>query len=256
MRNIQKNLISNWKTSNKISDLIQELPNLCNNFEYQIGNHLLPDLGEYSIKSFKYDINDFLRNPKNKCFKILISKSDKKEDIIFHNRYLIITSTSFIVLIPIDEKYKNFCKIEYIKELYEIDNIEQLLKDDLNCLKIIWSKNNKNQINHINHTLYGHNQKNVANNIYNCLLKTKENLLHNFKYIQKNQYNDVIILEEIIKIKEKLIENKTNDIIFKEISTLYQKIIEILTNKNEDEFLEYIEKFHKFIEIYDKLKQK
>jgi hypothetical protein len=200
MRNIQKNLIANWKTSNKISDLIKELPNLCNNFEYQISKHLLPDLGEYYIKSFKYDINDFLRNPKNKCFKILESKSDKKEDIVFHNRYLIITSTSFIVLIPIDGKCKNICKIEYVKELFEIMNIEQFLKHDLNCLKIIWNKNN---INHLNHTLYGHYQKNVANNIYNCLLKSKENLLHAFKYIQKNQSNDVIILDEIITIKEK-----------------------------------------------------
>ena len=254
MRNIQKNLISKWKTSNKISDLIKELPNLCNNFEYQISKHLLPDLGEYSIKSFKYDINDFLRNPKNKCFKILLSKSDKKEDTVFHNRYLIVTSTSFIVLKPIDGKCKNICKIEYAKELFEIMNIEQFLKHDLNCLKIILNKHNNS--NHVNHTLYGFNQKTVANNIYNCLLKSKENLLHTFKYIQKNQSNDVKILEEIIKIKEKLIENKTNDIIFKEISTLYQKIIEILTNKNETEFLNYIEKFHKFIEIYDKLKQK
>jgi len=255
MRNIQKNLVLKWKTSNKISDLIYELPNFCNNFEYQIDKYLLPDLGEYFINSYKYDINDFLRNPKNKCFKILVPKSDKNEDkgkIILHNRYLIVTSTNIIILIPIDEKSKNICRIKYVRELFEIETIEQFLKFDINCLKIIW---NKNISNHINNTLFGHNQKNVTNNIYNCLLKRKETLLHTFKYIQKNQYSNITIYDEIIKIKEKLIESKTNEVIFKEISTLYQKIIEILTNKNENDFLNYIEKFHKFVEIYDKLKQ-
>ena len=255
MRNIHKNIITKWKPSNKISDLIQELPNLCNNYEYQIKKHLLPDLGEYYINSYKYDINDFLRNPQNKCFKILAPNSDKKninEKFDFYNKYLIVTSTNFIILTPIDEKYKNICKIEYVRELFDIETIEQFFKFDLNCLKIIWNKNDRH---HIDKTLCGHNQKTVINNIYNFLLKRKGTLLHTFKFIQKINSTDVSIYEEIIKIKEKLIENKINDIIFNEISTLYQKIIEILTSKNEDEYLRYIEKFHKFIEAYDKLKK-
>ena len=256
MRNIQKNLIPKWKTSNKISDLIYELPNFCNNFEYQIGKHLLPDLGEYSINSYIYDINDFLRNPKNKCFKILAPTSDINEDkdkIVFHNRYLIVTSTNIIILIPIDEKFKNICKIKYVRELFEIETVEQFLKLDLNYIKIIWIKNNSN---HINNTLCGHNQKTVINNIYNCLLKRKEALLHTFKYIQKNQFSDVTINDKIIKIKEKLDENKNNEVIFNEISSLYQKIIEFLSNKNEKDFLKYIEKLYEFVEAYNKLKQK
>ena len=63
MRNIQKNLVPKWDSSSKISELIDELPNLCNNFEYQIGQGLLPDLGEY----FKLSKTNVLVNgePKN-----------------------------------------------------------------------------------------------------------------------------------------------------------------------------------------------
>ena len=67
-------------------------------------------------------------------------------------------------------------------------------------------------------------------------MKRKEALLHTFKYIQKNQFSDVTINDKIIKIKEKLYENKTNEVIFNEISSLYQKIIEFLSNKNEKTF--------------------
>ena len=67
MRNIQRYLIPKWTSSNKISELIEELPNLCNNFEYQISQGLLPNMGDYSINSYIYDINDFMRNPNTKC---------------------------------------------------------------------------------------------------------------------------------------------------------------------------------------------
>ena len=70
MRNIQKNLIPKWDSSNKISDLIEELPNLCNSLEYQLEQSLLPDFGEYFINSYEYDINDFFRNQKNRDKKI------------------------------------------------------------------------------------------------------------------------------------------------------------------------------------------
>lgn len=58
-RNIQKNLIPNWSTTSKLSDLIKTIPILIENIEFQISNKLLPDVGEYYINSFHYDLNDF-----------------------------------------------------------------------------------------------------------------------------------------------------------------------------------------------------
>ena len=51
MRNIQKNIIPKWTSTNTVSELIEELPNLCNDFEYQLEQSLLPIMGEYFINS-------------------------------------------------------------------------------------------------------------------------------------------------------------------------------------------------------------
>ena len=56
MRNIQKNLIPIWNSSNKISELIKELPNLCNAFEYQIEKNLLPSIGEFTCEYSAQDL--------------------------------------------------------------------------------------------------------------------------------------------------------------------------------------------------------
>ena len=258
MRNIQKNIIPKWKPSNKISDLIEELPNFCNNFEYQISKGLLPNVGEYSIKDYKYDINDFFKNPNNKCFKIVVPNKFKDEETTtFHNRYFVVTSTSFVILEPVDEKFKNICIIDYVGDLYEIEKIERFLKPeeeykDYSCFKIKWSKNYNNELNC---TMCGDSRKLVVADLSDCLKKRKEIIKNNFKYVQKSESASVKIYEEIIKIKEKLVEDKTNEAVFVEINTLYQKIIEVLSSINGDDFKKYLDKLHKFIDKYDKIKE-
>ena len=256
MRNLQKNIIPKWNSSNKISQLIEELPNLCNDFEYQIGKNLLPNLGEYSINLYNYDINDILRNPNNKCFKILIPIKNEEESLTFYNRYMVITSTTFIILEPVNDRYKNICKINYVGNLYEIENIERFIEEkeeykDLVCLKINWNKNYNNQLNY---TICGDSKKLIIKNITDLLLKRKKTINDFFKYIQNNESWTIKMYEEIIKIKEKLVEDKTNDFIYEEINTLYQKIIEVLSSYNGDEFKKYLGKLQKFMNSYDNLK--
>lgn len=257
MRNLQKNLIPKWNSANKISQLIEELPNFCNDFEYQISKSLLPNLGEYSINSYNYDINDILRNQNNKCFKILIPiKNEEEENITFYNRYMVITTTTFIILEPVNDRYKNICKINYVGNLYEIEKIERFIEDkeeykDLVCFKINWNKNCNNQLNN---TICGDSKKLVVKNITDLLLKRKKSIMVFFQYIQNNESGTIKMYEEIIKIKEKLVEDKTNDFIYEEINTLYQKIIEVLSSYNGDEFKKYLEKLQKFMNSYDKLK--
>jgi hypothetical protein len=257
MRNLQINLIPKWSSSNKISELIEELPNLCNNFEYQISNGLLPSLGDYFINSYEYDINDLMRNPNNKIFKITVpDKKEEDEETSFYNRYFVITSSTFIILMPVNEKYKNICQVNYVGDLVEIEKTKIYSESgeeykDLDCYQILWNKYYKNQLDCV---ICGNKEKSVIKNIDSCLIKRKETLLSKFKYIQNKENVNIKTLEEIIKIKEKLIENRTNEAIFEEINNLYQKIIEVLSSSNGDEFKIYLKKLHNFIDSYDKLK--
>ena len=77
-----------------------------------------------------------------------------------------------------------------------------------------------------------------------------------FKIIQKDENGDVKMLEKILSIKEKLVEDKINDFIYEEINNLYQKIIELLSIKNNEDFKKYLGKLQNFINKYDKLKNK
>ena len=255
MRNLQRNLIPKWSTSNKVSELIEELPNLCNNFEYQIGNGLLPSLWEYFINSYEYDINDFMRNPNNKCFKISVPDK-KEEETTFYNRYFVITTSTFIILMSVNEKYKNICKVNYVGDLFEIEKTKiysELGEEykDLDCYQIMWNKYYKNQLDCV---ICGNKEKSVIKNIDACLVERKEILSNKFKYIQNKENANIKTYEEIIKIKEKLVENRTNEAIFEEINNLYQKIIEVLSSSNGDEFKIYLTKLHNFMDSYDKLK--
>ena len=255
MRNLQKDIIPEWKPCIKITELIKELPNLCSNFECQIVDGLLPSLGEYFINSYNYDINEFLRNLNIKCFNILVPKEEEKV-IIFHVRYLVVTSRSIIILEPVNKQYNNICKINYVGDLFEIDKIEKFLENkeeykDFTCFRIIWNNNYNNKLNY---TMCGDTNKQIVNNIIEYILKRKENMKNAFKYIQNYDSTNINTLEEIIKIKEKLIKDKTNEAIFVEISTLYQKIIEVLSSSDVGDIQIYLEKLHNFIDTYDSLK--
>lgn len=259
MRNIQKNLIPKWNSSNKISELIDEMPKLCDGFEYQIGQSLLPDMGEYYINSKKYDVNDFLRNKNNKFFRLSVpDKNESENKTYFYERYLIITSIAFIILEPVDQKYKNIVRINYVGDLFQIKKVETFINTqeeykDLSCFQIKWEKNYNNQLTI---PMCGNTKNSVVKNICECIEKRKEKLIKTFNIIQKDENANINIMEKIISIKEKLIDEKINDSIYEEINSIYQKIIEVLASLNGEDFKKYLEKLQNFINKYDKLKMK
>ena len=51
-----------------------------------------------------------------------------------------------------------------------------------------------------------------------------------------------------------MIKDKTNDAIYEEINNLYQKVIEVSSSFNGDDFKKYLDKLKKFMDSYDKLK--
>ena len=96
----------------------------------------------------------------------------------------------------------------------------------------------------------------IVKKITKCLEERREIIKNSFKLIQKNDSANIKIYENIINIKEKLVEDKINDSIYEEINGLYQKIIEVLASLNGNDFKKYLEKLQNFINKYDKLKMK
>ena len=260
VRNIQKNLIPNWTDNTKISDFIRNIPVLIENIDYQLNNKLLPDIGEYYINSFHYDINDFFLNQNNKFFRTKIftlnnNDDNKSSEIKLKDMHLIITKRNLIFLKSCYDNKQNFCKIRYIIDIIEIKqlvsymNLNEKLKG-LSCFQIILDEKTKNK--KINDLIICVDEVNlVINQINNLINERKEKILKKFKYIEKNEKNKISDIEAIINIKKNIIKNKKDDNIFNQIHELYNKLIEMSSNNEGEDFSKYVKDFQNFIGNYE-----
>jgi hypothetical protein len=251
MRNIQNKLVLYWSKDNKIYDLISELPIFCYNFEKQVKEGFLPNIGNYYLSSYVYDINDFLSNNNNICYKIKTPYKKDNESIL-KDLYLLLTASSLLILESIDEKAKNKCVLSYVGELFKVEKLVDLVRDDQNleeydCFKIDWKNNIKSVYNKV---ICVSKEEKEKKDIYDLILARRDIIINNFKLIE-NENLEVEDYKLIIGIKKKLIEKEPNEIIYDEINKCYSKIVEILSNYEDEDFQKYLNELHKFIEDYE-----
>ena len=260
MRNIQKNLIPEWTINNNINDLIEILPSFVDNTDYQIQNKLLPNIGEYYKKSLVYDINDFLLNENNKFFRVKILS----KETLFIQMYIIITKNNLIFFKPENETNKNLCKIKYVINLIGIERLRRFLKEGeiflgLSCFKIVNNKyiNNSILTDIFELTICVEENHLFVKQINELIDNRKSEILKWFKYFENSQINDLNQIEKIIEIKKNIIKNNFNESIFYQIHGLYNKLIELSSNKDDgSDFSIYIKKLQKFLDDYDIFKIK
>ena len=278
VRNIQENLIINWPSSNSnsysnLTNLILNLPILIDNIDTQISFKLLPDIGKYYINSFHYDLNDFFMNTNNKFFRVKIAelnyKDNGEKDIgeidgdKFIDMFLIFTKNNLIFLKSCYDDKKNICKIKYLINLTEIKklknyNIKSKDKTDienLSCFKIVVDeKINKKNFKIINNLIIAVDKNNlILSEINELISERKEKIYKKFKFFEKNEKNGINEIEKIIEIKKSLIQNKRQENIFNQIHELYNKLIEISSNKEGEEFSKYVKDFQNFVETYENM---
>jgi hypothetical protein len=83
------------------------------------------------------------------------------------------------------------------------------------------------------------------------ILIRRDIIKNNFQFIEGNEDMDTEDYEYIINLKKKLIENEANEIIYDEINKCYRKIIELLSNDEDDDVQKYVSELQKFIEDYE-----
>ena len=261
MRNIQNKLILYWTPKNIISEIISVLPTFCDNFEFQIKEGIFPNIGLYHINSYKYDINDFMGNINNICFKVKIPY-EKNNALFFKDNYLLITTSTIIILEPVDVKFRNICLIKYAGDLFGIEKLEKIENfgnfqkivgfekiEEFFCFKIIWNNNITQGFNDI---FCLEKEGKSKTDIVDIISVRKDIIKNNFQFFEKSENLDVDDYKFIIDIKKKMIQKEANEIIYDEINKCYRKIIEILSNLEDDNIQKYIEELHKFIEDYEK----
>ena len=261
MSNILNKLILYWSNSNTLSQIFLEIPKFIKNLDYQIKEGFLPLIGIYHINSYKYDINKFLGNENNECFHIK-TPYDKNKEIILVEGYLVITTHNFLIMEPVEEKSKNICIIKYAGKINAVEKIEiyeysEKILENYTCFRIIIDKNICSE-NIYDKLICIDKTSDDLKEIKSKILIRKDIINNNFKYIEGNDNLDIDDYEAIINIKKKLIEKEQNEIVYDEINKCYRKIIEILSNDDDEDVKIYVDELQKFIEDYEVkyLKQK
>ena len=254
MKNIQKNLIEQWKQKNTVSDLLSELLIFSKALAFQADNMLVPNIGEYHYNSYIYNLNDFLLNKNNVFFRVYyFSSQEKNKDINKNERYMIITKNCILFLANKIPDKKNLCILEFKFELTWIESLKKFNASkypDFSFFEFIWN----NHSNYFHKFVFGtKGNKSIVNKINEMILERKKYLLNNFKYFEKFSDNDVPTLEKIICIKEKFLDIAFSKALYYQIHKLYRNIINIFNSMNDEGYKNYVNKLQKFITKFEKI---
>ena len=256
MKNIQKNLIEQWKQKNTVSDLLSELIIFSKALAFQADNMLLPNIGEYHYNSYIYNLNDFLLNKNNIFFRVYyFSSHEKNNDINKNERFMIITKNFILFLAIKNPNRKNLCILEFKFELTWIEDIKKYFVSkypNYTFFEFLWN----NHSNYLHKFVFGTkgNQPTI-NKINELIMERKKYLINNFKYFEKFSDNDVETLEKIINIKEKFLDITFSKTLYYQIHKLYRNIINIFNSMNDEGYKNYVNKLQKFITKFEKVKK-
>jgi hypothetical protein len=261
MRNIQTNLLPEWSNLNTINDLIIQMPIFIDDLDYQVKNKLLPISGEYYLYPMTYDLNDFFLNNDNKFFKVKILSGDENDQdkIKLIPMYIIITKFNLLFFKSVFEKTKNFCKIKYVINLIGIERLRRFLKEGkifkgLAFFKIVSNKYTNKKTKIFDKTICVEDNNLMINEINELIESRKAEIAQNFKFFENLECNGIKEIENIIKIKQNIVKNKVDENIFFQIHNLYNKLIEICSDEDENNYSKYVKKLQMFLDNYEKMK--
>ena len=244
MRNIQKDLVYDWKPNNKVNDLLKELLNFHDILINQTDNKLLPNIGEYIYNKHIYNLNDFFLNKNNAFFRVYYLKH--KEITNIDERFMIVTKSKILFLSNHEQKLKNKCVLEYKFDLTWLESLKCYSLSDYPeyfFFEFEWNNHSSYLRKFIFATKFDKEANNKLNDI---IVDRRKYLLDNFKYFEKHNDNDVKTLEKIIDIKIKCLDKKYSKSLFCQVHKLYKSIINIYNTMNDKGYKLYVDKMQNF----------
>lgn len=215
-------------------------------------NNILVYYGDYKIDNL-YEINDFLVNNDIYFYKLQqVFPSGKKQ--IIRDRYIILTDVYFLLFDPVKDN-KNLGKLLFWGDIRQLNNAKGST-DYNNHLIIEWKNNDKIvitfEIIFNSETLTVKDFLEVASR---KIIRLKDNfkIFHDelIKNSDLNKTQDLDKLTMLIKFKEDLLLKHHSPNTIRELINLYQKVIEIMTERNDEKFEIYLNKMKEMLQNED-----
>ena len=246
MRNIQKDLVYDWKLNNKVNDLLNELLKFHEILMLQSHYKLLPNIGEYIYNKHIYNLNDFFLNKNNVFFRVYYLKH--KEITNIDERYMIVTKSKILFLSNHEKKQKNNCVLEYKFELTWLESLKCYSLSnypEYYFYEFEWNNHSSYLRKFKFATKFNKNNK----QLHDIIVDRRKYFFNNFEYFEKHNDNDVKTLKKIIEIKIKCLEKNYSKALLCQVYKLYKNIINIYNmynSKDDKGYKIYVDKMQKF----------
>jgi len=210
-------------------------------------NKILVYYGDYKIDDI-YDINDFLSNLEIDLFKIQQLISTGKKNIL-RERYVILTDIYFLLFDPVPD-HRSYGKLLFWGDIRQLTSSKGSSEHN-NNLVLEWKNQEKSVISF--ELVFGAILvKDFLEIAMRKINKVKEtfNIFHDEltrPNSEKKSY-DYEKLVLLITFKEDLLEKNKSVNTMKELMNLYQSVIEILSERNDENFATYLKKLKTLME--------
>jgi ubiquitin-protein ligase len=252
-RNLLYSIINhNWVEESKIEEIIEKIPGFLYRVIENTNSKVLVYYGDYYIDRI-YDMNDFNINQNIDFYKVKDSVFKKGKNIE-KPRYIILTDIYFLMFDPVPVS-KNLAKLIFWGDVRQIlsckgngNNSESILLE--------WRGDGGATMITFNLTFMGNGTKlgDFVEKSAKKILRLKEHYkiyqddINKPNHDSKINVNNLDKLVLLIKYKEDLYTNRQSVNVVKELMSLYQRVIELMSAQNDPDFQVYLTKLHDLLE--------
>ena len=233
-------------------EIIEKIPNFITRVLENQDNKILVYYGDYYIDKI-YDMNEFMTNRDLWFFKVKDVKYTKKKRVE-KERYIILTDIYFLLFEPIPNK-NNFAKLMFWGDVRQIASSKGSSTDS-GLIELEW-KGDANS--YIKFSFIFEDLSLFMDISSKKIIKLRDTFnVFEDDMFKPNQSDKIISIDKLILLihyKEQLLEQKHSINLVRELMTLYQKIIELMSVKNDQDFTTYLAKLQAILTNEDLQKQ-
>lgn len=256
-RNLLKGILNhNWVYKSGydayicIEEIILQIPSFIKKINEERNNKLLGFYGYYNLNHI-YDINHFILNPEM-VFTYKINLHLKPKTL---KAFIIVTDIYLLLFNPIRDNQTNLCKLLFCGELRKISKSISSKHKDKKTLILIWDKTQFTLGYQIEFSFVS--AQSTFNDFLSQINQRVDMLNKSFVVFEDNeQEKEEVSLIKKLKNSEAKIENykalieKKEDLyqknkslyLIKELATLYEKMVDLLSADENSEFTVYLDK--------------
>lgn len=230
-----------------------KIPDFLSRVDENSDNRILVYYGDYKIDNI-YEMNDFLSNRDINFYKLQQVISSGKKNIL-RNRYIVLSDIYFLLFDPVPDNL-SYGKLLFWGDIRQLSSSKG--SQDYNNHLILEWKNQEQTVISFELVFDYPSVKDFLEISLRKINKLKDtfSIFHDELTKPNNEkksydYDKLILL---IKFKEDILEKQNSPNTVRELISLYQSVIEVLSERNDDSYTIYLSKMKNMLEKQDKLK--